>query len=109
MKIQPVRDLKDKESTNLYVGKILDDNMFKCQIINMSNDIIDIKVLDIYWDRIGTYIDVGKTYPVVKRPFLVKDSIMQVWEIDEKYMKRNTSQVIFQWEIGIGWCWDLYS
>jgi hypothetical protein len=104
---QPVKDPKDKDSTNLFVGKILEDRILKCEVVDVHKTNIHVKILDIYWDRMGTYLDVGKTYPVFLHSYDMNNQDMQVWEISPKHMKRSTSQVILQWEKDIGWCWDL--
>lgn len=101
-----VRDPLDKVSPNLYVGKIIEDSIIKCEVMDIHNTNIHVKILDIYWERMGTYLDVGKVYPVFKHSGW-NDKTLQVWEISPKRMKRDTSQVIFQWEEGLGWCWDL--
>lgn len=101
-----ISDPKDKASPNLYVGKIIEDSSIKCEVMEVHNTNIHIKILDIYWNRMGSYLDVGKIYPVFKHSGW-NDKKIQVWEISPKRMKDSTSQVIFQWEENIGWCWDL--
>lgn len=100
-----VRDPLDKESTNLFVGKILQDGAIKCEVIDVHNTNIHVKILEIYWDRMGTYLDVGKTYPVFKHSGWNGD--FQVWEISGKHMKRDFSQVLLCWEKDCGWSWDI--
>lgn len=99
-------DPEDKITSNLSVGKILDDRIIKCEIIDVHETNIHVKILEIYWERMGTYLDVGKTYPIFKHSGWNENNI-QVWEISSKHMKRDASQVILQWEKGIGWRWDL--
>ena len=101
-----VREPQDKISSNLYVGKIIEDSILKCEVMEIHNTNIHVKILDIYWPRMGTYLDVGTVYPVFKHSGWNDESI-QVWKIAPKHMKRSTSQVIFQWEDQVGWCWDL--
>ena len=97
---------RDRNTPNLYVGKIIDDGSIKCEVVDVHQTNIHIKILEIKWDRMGTYLDVGKVYPVFKHSGW-NDKTIQVWEIASKHMKRSTSQVIFQWEEGLGWTWDL--
>lgn len=105
-KPKPERDPQDKLTPNLYIGKIIEDSSIKCEVVDVHHNNIHVKILDIYWDRMGTYLDVGKVYPVFKHSGW-DDKTIQVWEIAPKHMKRSTSQVIFQWEEGLGWTWDL--
>lgn len=100
------RPKEDKLTPNLFIGKIIDDNSIKCEVVDIHNTNIHIKILEIKWDRMGTYLDVGEVYPVFKHSGW-NDKTIQVWEIAPKHMKRSSSQVIFQWEEGIGWTWDL--
>lgn len=96
----------DKESTNIFVGKIIDDGSVKCEVVAHHNkNNMHVKILEIKWPRIGTYLDIGKIYPVFKHSGWGKD--LEVWEISGKRMKRSTSQLILQWEKGRGWTWDL--
>jgi|SRR5579885_2291182 len=99
------RDPKDKESPNLYLGKIMEDSIIKCEVVSIHDNNIHVKILAIKWERMGTYLDVGKIYPVFKHSGW--GDKLQVWEIAPKHMKRSTSQVLLQWEEGIGWAWDL--
>jgi hypothetical protein len=105
-KPKPVRDPQDKITPNLYVGKIIEDSSIKCEVVQVHHNNIHVKILDIYWERMGTYLDVGKTYPVFQHSGWDGTKI-QVWEIAPKHMKRSTSQVILQWEEELGWTWDL--
>lgn len=98
---------RDRQTPNLYVGKIIDDDIIKCEVVDVHKTNIHVKILEIKWERMGTYLDVGKVYPVFKHSGWNSDETFQVWEISSKHMKRDTSQVIFQWEKGLGWCWDL--
>ena len=104
--VKPQRDPADKLTPNLYIGKILEDSSIKCEVVDVHNTNFHVKILDIYWPRMGTYLDVGKIYPLFKHSGW-NDKTMQVYEISSKRMKRDTSQVILQWEEGLGWTWDL--
>ncbi len=101
------KDPGDKESNNLFIGKIMQDSILKCEVVDVHETNIHVKILEIYWNRMGTYLDVGKIYPVFRHSGWSKDSGWQVWEISPKHMKRSTSQVLLCWEKGSGWCWDL--
>jgi hypothetical protein len=100
------RDEQDKLTPNLYIGKTIIDNSMFVEVVDVHKTNIKVRILDIYWPRLGTYLDVGEIYPVYKHRGWPDDKL-QVWEIAPKHMKRSTSQVIFQWEEGLGWCWDL--
>ena len=100
------KDKADKKTFNLYLGKIIEDSNIKCEVIEIHPTNIKVKIIEIKYDRIGTYLDVGKIYPLFKHSGL-SDEEMQVWEIASKHMKRSTSQVILQWENKIGWVWEL--
>jgi hypothetical protein len=102
---QKEKDPIDKETSNLYIGKIMKDNIIKCEVLEVHNTNIHVKILEIYWDRMGTYLDVGKDYPVYKHSS--SSDTWQTWEIAPKHMKRSTSQVLLYWEKGVGWSWDL--
>lgn len=100
------RDEADKLSPNLYVGKLIIDSSMLVEVVDVHKTNIKVRILDIHWPRLGTYLNVGEIYPVYKHRGWPDDKL-QVWEIAPKHMKRDTSQVIFQWEEGLGWCWDL--
>ena len=56
---------QDTDSPNLFVGKIIDGNKtIKCEVISCVEDDFRIKILEIKWDRLGTYMDLEKTYPL---------------------------------------------
>jgi hypothetical protein len=102
-----VRPTNPDKTPDIFVGKIIDDGSIKCEVVAHHNkNNMHVKILEIKWDRLGTYLDAGKIYPVFKHRGW--DNMgLQVWEISPKRMKRSTSQVILQWENGIGWTWDL--
>ena len=95
----------DKDAPNLFIGKIIDDGAIKCEVVDLHHTNMHVKILEIKWDRITTYLDLDKVYPVFKHSGWGEN--MQVWEISGKRMKRSTSQLILQWEKGVGWMWDL--
>jgi hypothetical protein len=99
------RNPLDLKSPNLFLNKIIDDGSVKCEVVDIHKTNIHVKILEINWPHLGTYLDVGKTYPVFKHSGMYKD--LEVWEIAPKHLKRCSSQVIFQWEEGIGWVWDI--
>lgn len=106
-KPKPVRDPQDKITPNLYVGKVVPDGMFDWEVISiLDNDNIEIRVLKIYHDRMDRYLDEGKVYPVFRHQGW-DGTTLEVWEIAPEHMKRDVSQVIIQWEEGLGWCCDL--
>lgn len=99
---------EDLDVPNIFVGKIIEDNIIKCEVVAHHNkNNMHVKILEIYWDRMGTYLDVGKVYPVYIHSNKYLGAGMQIWEISPKHMKRSTSQVLLAWEKEIGWCWDL--
>ena len=101
-----LKEEQDKVAPNLFIGKILNDRMLKCEVLDFNGTNISIKVLEIHWDRLGTYLDIGKQYSLFKHEGY---NSIQVWEIPYQQMKRRASQVILQWEKDIGWMWDLDS
>jgi hypothetical protein len=52
------------------------------------------------------YLDVGAEYPIVLHPAFSKDAF-QVWEIPSEAMKRQVSQILLQWEDGVGFTIDM--
>lgn len=105
---KPPKPRPDKDAINLFVGKIMEDSSIKCEVIAVHKTNIHVKILEIYWERLGTYLDIGKTYPVFKHDGgIISDDKMQIWEIASKHMKRSTSQVLLCWEKDFGWTWDL--
>jgi hypothetical protein len=107
VKHNPVRDPLDKISANLFVGKILDDASIKCKVVDLHKTNMHVNILEIHWPRLGTYLDVGKTYPVHMHDNSILGPDMQIWEISPKHMKRSTSQMVLAWEKDVGWNWDL--
>ena len=102
-----VRPINPDETPDIFVGKIIDDGSVKCEVVAHHNkNNMHIKILEINRDRMGTYLDTGKIYPIYKHSGW-NDKEIQVWEIASKHMKRDSSQVILQWEDEIGWTWDL--
>jgi hypothetical protein len=101
--------LIEPSSTNLFVGKIIDDGSLKCEVVahHNNNNNMHIKILKIEWAPLGSYLDVGKVYPVYKHSNKYNDT-NQVWEIASKHMKRDTSQVLLWFSSG-SWSWDIDS
>lgn len=96
---------EDKDAPNLFVGKFIKDSSVTCEVISCEDD-FRVMILKIGWDRLGTYLDVGQTYPLRK----VYDSTngeMKIWEVNPDTMKRTTSQVLLVWQKDLGWTWDL--
>jgi hypothetical protein len=105
--LRPIkREKADKDAPNWYVGKIIDDGNVKCEVISCEENDFRIKILEINWERLGTYMDLGTVYPL---RLCYTGRGMQTWEVDPEQMKRDTSQVILQWEEQLGWTWDLDS
>lgn len=105
--LRPIkREKPDTESMNLYIGKVIDDGNVKCEVVSCDGEDFRIKILDIQWDRLGTYMDLGNTYNLL----LCSDfDDFKVWEVDPEQMKRTASQVLLAWQGGSGWYWDLDS
>lgn len=97
---------EDRDAPNLFVGKVLDDRNIKCEVVSCTEEYFRIKILEIRWVRLGTYMDLGCIYPL-KLCYDSGDGEMMVWEIDPDTMKRSTSQVLLAWEKDLGWTWDL--
>ena len=103
--LRPIkREKADKDIPNLYIGKVIDDGNMKCEVIAFEKDDFRIKILEINWGRLGTYMDLGTVYPL---RLCYSGRGIQTWEVDPENMKRDTSQVILQWEEQLGWTWDL--
>lgn len=93
---------------HMHVGQILEDDALKGEVVSMDLDgNFQIKIVDIYWDRLDSYIDVGCVYPMEKHQTSFSADKMQIWEIPGECMKRQTSQLLLYWEHGLGWSWDL--
>jgi hypothetical protein len=107
---RPMQEVKetqsDKEALNLFVGKFIKDRSITCEVVACTEDDFRVMILKIEWDRLGTYLDIGQTYPL-RQTYQSQNGEMTVWEIDPENMKRDTSQVLLAWEKGIGWSWDL--
>ena len=87
---------------------MMDDGNIKCEVVAHNNkNNMHVKILEIKWERLETYLDVGKTYPVFMHSNGILGEGMQIWEISPKRMKRDSSQVLLCWEKDIGWSWDL--
>jgi len=105
--MQEVKQVRqDKDAPNLFVGKFISDNSITCEVVACAEDDFRIMILKIQWNRLGTYMDVGQTYPL-RRTYQSQNGEMTVWEVRPENMKRDTSQVLLAWEKGIGWTWDL--
>lgn len=103
--LRPIkREKMDKNAPNLYIGKIIDDGNVKCEVVSCEENDFRIKILEINWDCLGTYMDLGTVYPLLS---CYNSKGMQVWEVDPEQMKRDTSQVLLAWEEQLGWTWDL--
>lgn len=101
-----IREKADKDAPNLYIGKVIDDGNVKCEVVSCEEDDFRIKILEINWERLGTYMDLGSTYSLL----LCSDfGDFKVWEVDPDKMKRSASQVLLAWEKNCGWTWDLDS
>ncbi len=107
--VKPSKRIRDDfDAPHIFVGKIMDDGNIRCEVVAHNNKTnMHVKILDINWPRLGTYLDVGKTYPVYMHSNECLGTGMQIWEIAPKHMKRDTSQVLLAWEKEIGWTWDL--
>ena len=98
----------DQDSPNLFIGKFIKDNSITCEVIACADNDFRVMILKIQWDRLGTYMDVGKTYPL-RVVYESANGDMKAWEVNPDTMKRTASQVLLAWEKDIGWCWDLDS
>jgi hypothetical protein len=100
------REKADTESLSLYIGKVIEDGNVKCEVVSCKGEDFRIKILEINWDRLGTYMDLGATYPLL---ICTNYEDFKVWEVDPDKMKRTASQVLICWEKGCGWSWDIDS
>lgn len=105
--MRAVREMRqDRDNPYLFVGKFINDRNIICEVISCTEDDFRVMILKIKWDRLGTYLDVGETYPL-HVVYESKDGKMKTWEVDSETTKRSASQVLLQWEKGVGWSWDL--
>lgn len=96
----------DTDAPDLFIGKFIRDRSITCEVVSCTEDDFRIMILKIEWDRLGTYLNVGQTYPL-RKVYQSHNGEMTVWEVTPENMKRSTSQVLLTWEKGIGWSWDL--
>lgn len=86
-----------KQSDQLTNGQVISDRNLSIEIVSCEDlKNIKVKILRIDWDRLETYVDVGKEYRMFKHIGWGDD--FGVWEIDPKGMKRSTSQLLMYWE-----------
>jgi hypothetical protein len=105
--MQDVKGMRqDRDAPNLFVGKIINDGSIRCEVISCTEDDFRIKILEIKWARLGTYMDLEQTYSL-RSCYKSNNGEMMVWEVDPETMKRHTSQVLLAWEKDSGWSWDL--
>lgn len=96
----------DLDAPNLFFGRFIKDRNITCEVIGADEDDFRVMILKIAWDRLGTYLDVGKTYPL-RQVYQSQNGEMKIWEVIPETMKRQTSQVLLAWEKDVGWSWDL--
>lgn len=96
----------DKETPNLFVSRFIKDSNITCEVISCDEGDFRVMILKIQWDRLGTYLNVGQTYPL-RLVYESKNGEMKIWEVDPDTMKRTTSQVLLTWERDVGWSWDI--
>ena len=99
--------MNDKESTNLFIGKIIESGLLKAQVKSFDDNSIEVTVLEIPDSIMQRYLDIGKSYKMTRHAYWKGDLLL--WEIPREQMKRSASQVLLQWEKNIGWTWDIDS
>lgn len=98
---------KDLECPNLFISKIFDSSLVKAEVIAFDDDIITVKILDIPDEIMQRYLDVGSSYELFQHKYW-KGNLL-IWEVKPEQMKRQSSQIILQWEKDFGWRWDIDS
>ena len=89
--------LNHKQSDQLTNGQVISDRNLSLEIVSCEDlQNIKVKILSIDWDRLETYVDVGKEYRMFKH--FGNGYSFSVWEIDPEGMKRCTSQLLMYWE-----------
>lgn len=99
--------IESNDKPNLFIGKMIKSAMLEAKVLSFDEYNIEVEVIsnpDKYMQR---YLDVGKTYKLFRHQHWNGDLLM--YEIPSEQMKRDVSQVLLQWEKGIGWTWDLDS
>ena len=99
--------ITDAKMPNLFVGKIIENSHLQGEVISFDENNIQMKIIfinDKYYER---YLDLGIIYPLFKHKQWINNLLL--WEVEPKYMKRDTCQFLLQWEEDIGWSWDLCS
>ena len=93
-------NIDSKQSNQLTNGQIISDRNLSIEILSCEDlKNIKVKVININWDRIETYVDLGKVYRMFKHD---GNDDFTVWEFDPDEMKRNTSQLLMYWERKVG-------
>jgi hypothetical protein len=99
--------MSDKQSANLFVGKIIECKLLKAEVKSFDDDNIEINTLEVPDNIMQKYLDVGKSYKLIRHTHWNGDLL--IWEIPKEQMKRSYSQVLLQWEKNIGFMWDIDS
>ena len=99
--------MNDKESPNLFIGKIIESRLLKAEVKSFDDNSIEVTVLEIPDSVMLRYLDFGKSYKMTRHTSWKGDLLL--WEIPREQMKRSVSQILLQWEKNIGWAWDIDS
>ena len=107
----------DNFSKALYVGKIIDDGSIKCEVVAVYKKSFQVLIHKIYlrnavevrFEDVGlqSYLDEGRVYILKKHTG--NGPNMKVFEINPRFMKRRTSQVLLFWFSDSGWSWEIDS
>lgn len=79
--------MNDKESPNLFIGKIIESRLLKAEVKSFDDNSIEVTVLEIPDSVILRYLDFGKSYKMTRHTGWKGDLLL--WEIPREQMKRN--------------------
>jgi len=99
----------DKDAPNLFLGKEIGDSTLKGKVISFDENNIEMEIIELNdkHGRFERYFDIGKRYPIFRHQHWTFERGLMLWEVEPSSMKRDVSQILLQWEEGIGWTWDL--
>jgi hypothetical protein len=100
-------DKAENNEPNIFVGKIFNDQMLTAEILNINDNGFKIKVLNVKDSYFQRYLEVNKIYDLVQLKHWQGDLLL--FEIPSEQMNSNNSQVLLQFEKGLGWGFDLDS
>ena len=97
----------DYDAPNLYIGKEIGSTKLKGKVVSFDDSNIEMLIVAVNNEYFSRYVDVGQTYPLFRHTYWTFERGLMLWEVNHKYMKRDVSQILLQWEKDIGWTWDM--